>query len=94
MSPFLCTSIQRYGLCWLVCSFYTSPSFKVYFFKNSVLNIIFKYSLQICGRDLARLTLIRLFLNPDIFYVFFEGLKEKGCLLWRMYESFCPCVCL
>ena len=33
----------------------------------------------------AELELIRLFLNPDVFYVLFEDLEEKGCLLWRMY---------
>jgi len=87
MSPFLCTNIQRYVLCWLVCSFYISPTFKVHDFENNVLNIMSKYGLQICGRKLAQLELIRLFLNPELFYDLLEELIEKGRLLRRMYES-------
>jgi len=93
LSPFLCTNIQRYVLCWLVCSFYISPSFKVHDFKNSLLNIMSKYSLQICGRNLALIELIRLFLNPELFCVLLEELIEKGCLSRRMYESVPLFVC-
>lgn len=65
-------------------------------FKNKILNVTSKYSVhtRVCCRNLAELELIRLFLNPDVFYVLFEDLKEKGCLLWRMYESFSPSVCV
>jgi hypothetical protein len=68
----------------------------VHDFQNSVPNIISKYSLQICGRNVAHLEFIQLYLISDIhvFYVLFEKLKNKRCQQWRMYDSVCLSVCL